>query len=284
MKCLLSKKSKNPKRVIHAPVKEPREEIPTLFKQCAIDITSSFEGTTWGTCSPNFDGQGVSVGKFQWNYGQQSLQSKILIPFINMFGTKELDSFFPEPISHSAQMNSKAAVAFSLRMQSRKLSVRSMKYIYSMKPEWSSAWEIFLNDKRTIEIQVDASSSMLSKSWSYIEEYNLPPDMLHFTFCFDVVVQNGGFKGVPYPHITASLNSKYQAFLNDKTLTDNRNYNIWKQTTDLSDRQKNLYVWISSRVTRNKWAKDVMSRKGTISHQKGIVHGKSLVIGERPHI
>lgn len=278
MICFFKSPNKDPKRVIHAPVKDVRPEIPIEFLDLAFEITGSFEGTNWGTISPNFDGQGISVGKFQWNYGQGSLMSKILIPFINKYGENALNSFFPEAISKSAYMTSKEAVIFSQRMQTRTFSFKSRKFIYSMKSNWTSSWNSFLTDQRIIEIQKNASSSLASKAWSYLEKYNLPKDKLHFCFCFDVVVQNGGFNGFEYPGWNDKSESEYKKFLDDPDLLELKNQKIWKSSQIIGDVNKALFIWISKRVTRNKWAKDVISRKGTIAHFHGFVHGQEYAL------
>lgn len=42
--------------------------------QKAINITTSFEGKGYETIAGNFDGQGLSLGMFQWNVGKGTLQ------------------------------------------------------------------------------------------------------------------------------------------------------------------------------------------------------------------
>lgn len=278
MFCFLKAPVKDPQRVIHAPVKEVRNEIPREFVEKAFEITGTFEGTNWGTVSPNFDGQGISCGKLQWNYGQGSLQSKILQVFVNKFGENVLNSFFPEPVSPSAFMSAKKAIAFSMMMQTKKFSLKSRKYIYSMKSNWTFAWKNFLEDPRTVEIQKDAAASLASKAWSYIEKYNLPKDKLHFCFCFDVVVQNGGFNGVAYPIQYDTLDNTYKKCLDDADLMMLENAKIWSKSSIIRSQNKLLFIWINRRVTKNKWAKDVISRKGTIAHYHGFVHGKEHLL------
>ena len=137
----------------------------------------------------------------------------------------------------------------------------------NMKNEWKTAWRAFLTTKEAIDIQKKAADSVASKSWYYCEKYKMK-NCKAFCWFFDVVTQNGSLKGIPAP-TSADL---YPVALKQD---GGKNYSIWERyEPELLG--KILFVWIYKRVARNRWAADVISRKGTLAHGTGIVHGKRL--------
>ena len=100
----------------------------------ALDITGAFEGSGFNQVTGNFDGQGISAGVLQWNYGQGSLQSKILKPILSKYGRGAFD-MFPNP----------SAVIDSAYMSASRGKSQAKRYMLTwggkVKPEWESAWK-----------------------------------------------------------------------------------------------------------------------------------------------
>ena len=176
-----------------------KQAYPPSYLVTALQITGSFEGSGYNQISGNFDGQGISAGILQWNYGQGSLQNKILRPLIDEYGTEVIDEKFPLPVCQTAYMTPKEAIAFA------------KKYM--------------LDDK-----------GRLRKNWADGWRSRSPEDR--------AICPIGQY-----------------------------NRKLWEASSP-NHEAKILFIWTCQRVSRNKWADDVISRKGTIAHGAGYVHGK----------
>jgi len=243
---------------------EPKVEIgspekgniyPESYLKEALRITGAFEGSGYGEVSGNFDGQGLSIGVLQWNYGQGSIQSKILRPLIGRYGALSIDNCFPSKVSHSAYMSRKEGIAFSKRMQTKTWSWKRRRFIIRMKPEWTNAWRHLLTSSMGREQQLIAADSVAMKAWNYAELYNMK-SLKSFCWFFDIVTQNGSLKGIHKPD--TDIDDTYKMYLN---ADGGINKKKWQGIA--SKEAKTLFIWTCLRVARNKWASDVISRKGT---------------------
>lgn len=288
--------------VIHGPLVDPLEYsygAPMDWVEAALEITGGFEGSTFRTITGDFDGMGVSVGVLQWNYGQGSLQTKILQPYINLKGTRLLDSFFPEPISKSATMTAKEAVAFA-----RKVMLDGKK----LKAGWGAAWQRFLSQELIKEIQMQAARSIAARAYQDAVSNNLRSKRA-FCWFFDVHVQNGSMKGINKPELTVSekmgviiknilgnvptvnevvmpfpVRDEYTKNVELDPAVEPKNKELWSSLSySLFDDEEGiiLFNWMLKRVTRNAWASDVISRKGTLAHKIGYVHGQLYDLREK---
>lgn len=271
--------------IIHGPVRVPAE-VPTDWLNLALNITMAFEGTSWGTVAGNFDGMGISVGILQWNYGQGSLQTKILQPYINRFGTQDLDACFGVKVSESAYLSPKEAVAWA-----KKNLLHEDGFFNGVR---KFEWTRFLRKESVVQIQKEAAHSIASKAFHDARENNL---LTARSFCwfFDVYVQNGSLNGITKPELSfqekiktmmsgftgrapqaftgplkADLSIYQQNLLND----GGENLPLWMQIKLPSDECQMLFNWICERAVKNRWRADVIARKGTIAHGIGRVHGK----------
>ena len=239
---------------------EPKPKKFTLYPEDylkeAMRITGAFEGSGYGNVAGNFDGQGISAGMLQWNYGQGTLQNKILHPFIKRHGELELDNHFPGMVSHTAYMPPKQAVRYaSVKMLDDK----------KLKRQWDAAWREFMFSSRVQELQLEAAEELANKAWAYCEQHDMK-SIKAFCWFFDIVVQNGSLKGAEKPLFLESYP--------EEILADAKGFNleVWRKI-ETDKETKTLFIWTCDRVTRNKWASDVIARKGTIAHGTGYVHG-----------
>lgn len=254
-------KNKPRDRVIHAPAKEVRS-VPSSWVQTALDITGSFEGAGFSGVSGNFDGQGISAGIMQWNIGQGSLQSKILRPLIRQIGI-DIDSFFSVPVSPLLSMTNKEGIAYA-----KKHMLNGKK----LKDEWRIHFARLLGSEYGVKVQINACESIANKADCYCKLYEM--DNIHaFCFFFDLVVQNGGLRGIK-PRSYASSKIDYLTYLSDPLITDDIKQS-W-QSAPKSEQSFILFDLLMRRVKRNKWANDVIMRKGAIIHRRGLVHGKNI--------
>lgn len=284
--------------IIHGPLIAPGN-YPMEWLKSAMVITGSFEGSTFNTVTGDFDGQGISAGVLQWNYGQGSLQTKILQPYIAKMGSQLMDSYFPSPVSITSTMTTKQAVAYA-----RKHMLDGKK----LRPTWQRAWGNFLSQSVVQEIQMSAASSVGSRAFNDAISNNLRSKRA-FCWFFDVYVQNGSLKGIKRPELSISqkigtwikmtlgdvpvfsealmpfpVQDEYTANIGMDAAVDPINRKLWQQNEhSLIDDEEGiiLFNWMMLRVVRNQWATDVISRKGTIAHKVGYVHGHRYDLIER---
>lgn len=266
---LFTKKDEEGKKPINLPVNDPKplphgvdtgDGVRFDWLEKALEITGSFEGSGYDQVSGNFDGQAISAGILQWNYGQGSLQSKILNPIIKKFGLDPFD-VFPMAVSNTAWMNPQEAKAYAKK--------HMLDYRGRVKPEWIIAWQKFLTSPEGLITQKDAAQEIGMKALKLCQHYRLFSQR-SFSFFFDVVTQNGSMKGLLEP------SQEYVIGNFDRLLREDAgiNYELWKDI-EVDLQQMTLWVMITQRVVRNRWASDVLSRKGTIIFGKGVVHGST---------
>lgn len=214
----------------------------------ALEITGSFEGAGWGGSARNFDGQGLSFGILQWNYGQGTLQ-KLLRRYQE---TQGLITGFPEDINLSAHMSPQEAIEFSMQMQTAK----------EVKPEWRKSWDEF--GMKTVGLQKEMAKPYEEKAKTMMG----PLDSIRsFCFFFDVAVQNGSMKGVTLSHPSdEELFPILEAAVN--------NQEIWKLPSDPEKRMLLKAAWDRAQKSNPPWQMDVFYRKGAIAMGSGYVHRK----------
>jgi hypothetical protein len=225
----------------------------------ALRITGGFEGSGYNEVAGNFDGQGLSVGVLQWNYGQETLQAEILLPFIEAYGIEALDYFFPAEISSSAYMKGNVAVSFARANMLTGIKVKS---------PWQLAWKTFLMDPWVLRIQKEAAKKFSRKAENYMALWGLH-SIRAFCWFFDVVVQNGSMKSVVPGHEPSCLDVGLAIEYCE------HNKEQWRGL-ELDREQKLLLVLSHKRalLSNYKWRQDVMDRKGTIAVGHGYVHGR----------
>lgn len=230
------------------------------------NITGVFEGSKlWENVTGNFDGQGLSAGVLQWNYGQGSLQSKILRPYIARHGSIDALKIFPSgySIDKSANMSTSQGISFAKNMQSGT----------KVTSTWLAAWRKFLSKPEVIQLQIEACRSVLSNAKSLAHAWNMSSRVSYIWF-FDVITQNGSLKGISKP--AYDINEAKRVI----NLVDSNCKAVWK-TVDLNSlppEQVILLIASQRRASKSisKYFNDVFSRKGTIALGKGFVHGSKF--------
>ncbi len=187
----LFRKPPPPPAVIVEPVKVPMPLMPKLDRlDIALSITGKFEGRGYSQVTGNFDGMGISCGILQWNLGMESLQAKILRPYISKHGSIDALHIFPSAIIDG--LSNLRAIAAVNRCK------EYMFYDGDIKPNWRAAWESFLLLPAVIELQKLACSGIATQADTMMQ--GLGFDSLRaFCWCFDIVTHNGSLKGVKRP-------------------------------------------------------------------------------------
>jgi len=205
--------------------------------EIALHISGSFEGKhKWENLTNNFDGQGVSLGLFQQNLGQGSLQP-LMLKAISLDSDILNRHFTPSQVQLINEMledwaNNKGAqfasqslkalrsiasgwdhTANRARSARNSISVNwALDYLYvSNKPgktftaEWKKALKSFAGDPVFVKVQEDAAMKYHDRALNFMDTYQTE-SLISYLFFFDVVVQNGSMKGIQYTSSLAALN------------------------------------------------------------------------------
>lgn len=207
-------------------------------RQKAIKITTTFEGTSYDTVTGNFDGQLMSVGLLQWNFGQGTLQ-----PLLLKMLTLHVD------ISKSILGNCYNELINALNHNLAKCySICTMQKNGHVKDTCKTRLKLLCNTKEFQAIQDEAVEPYMQRAVAMCRQFGLFTDRA-FCLFFDIAVQNGSV----------------------------RNVGIVRFESNFTDMQK-LHQIVGAVVAQsnNRWQDDVMARKSCILRSYGVVHGAHI--------
>lgn len=230
-----------------------------LYESYAFVKTCAFEGSGINQVTDNFDGQGISLGGLQWCIGQGSLQAKILKPY---FRNHKPDNQVEMVLEQIATMDISKGMSLC-----KKHFLTGTK----LRPEVRKELERFCI--KAEKYQMLAAEEIFNRAWSMCKTSGLM-SLKAFCFFFDVCVQNGSMNGIPKPKYDLK---RYQDFIKAE---GGINRQLWSQQVGIDQETVILTLWINDRAKKNKWRSDVISRKCTIAHGIGMVHGKLFTFPE----
>lgn len=216
----------------------------------ALELTGRFEGKGWNQATTDFDGQGISLGIFQWCVGQGSLQEKILKPYFKKHGpANNVESILYDI--------SKVGISQGLKITRSKLS-KGNKFLSSAIKEGLEAFCL-----KAKPFQVAASKDVLNRAEGYASQFNMPSQRA-FCWFVDICVQNGSLNGVAKPG-----SAGYSAFM-----ASVKNLFNWQEYAKNPTQEiMILSMWTKARTKNNKWRDVVYKRKLSIAHGIGYVNG-----------
>ncbi|MEG2289496.1 MAG: SH3 domain-containing protein [Clostridium sp.] len=211
----------------------------------AKNITKQFEVGISNQIAGNFDGQGLSLGYFQWCIGQGTLQ-----PLLNRM---------------DRQYNSEMRVVFGSNYDTvhnmiLDTSENQLKWAKSINNStnkivepWYSQFVSLSKDKNFISIEQDAEVYMVKQAMIICDKYKLKT-VRGFALALDIVVQNGSINSEATKTIDIAI----------------------AKTPNMTE--KNLLGVIANAVADSSPnnTEDIRSRKMAIVNGKGIVHGEML--------
>lgn len=255
----------------------------------AMNISGSFEGHTgWTNISNNFDGQGISLGLFNQNLGQGSLQPMMnrmrtdyLAKMKTQFTTAQLNSV-------TAMLNTWGGSATNMLAKASRFDTYesdysdlddptyieendsvlfekasnaknqdsvdwSVKTIYngsSFKSEWKTAFQKMAGSPEYVTIQVTAATAIHKKAMGYMKKLGFK-EMRAYLFFFDIVVQNGG--------VTTAVENKYLTWVKQNS-----------KATETTKLKKILELRLP--IVRKEFVNDVRARKTAVIDGVGTVH------------
>ncbi len=160
------------------------------LKNRILNNTGFFEGDNgYSQITGNFDGQGISFGIIQFNFGQGTLQSLLedyiddyKDEFYEIFGRTKGDKLKDVVKNYSKKDQIKWAD-----------SISTGKNNYSVKSEWKKAFEEMGESRNNIKIQKEYAKQYFVKALSYAEDFKIVTTQ-GLAFLFDQAVQEWSFE------------------------------------------------------------------------------------------
>ena len=245
-------------------VSKPSPKTPTvvsstdLATRCLALVgtieTSKLPPDCFASIIGNFDGQLVSFGALQWNFGQGTLQPLLKRMFANhptvmskIFGDRANTLSSVSKESASTQTSFNRLAAFSRSIQNSRFEILA---------PWSTMFKTLGLSNEFQDIEVVGASSYYNRATSLCNDYSLRSRRGR-ALMFDVCVQNGSISTSTkslilsdFAHISASLSP--------------------------NDIEAKKMLSIAHRVANNanpKYLADVLSRKLCIATGSGTIHG-----------
>lgn len=226
-----------------------------LIDRC-VALTGAFETSTpppqcFSGLTGNFDGQGLSFGAQQQNFGQGSLQP-MLKRMIAEHETVIVDIFgddFAQLQKVLAMSDRADQVAWAASIQTPKFNINQ---------PWKGYFIALGETPEYQAIEGDAAQVDYNQALGYCRKFGLKSERA-VMLMFDIVTQNGSINAT----VTAQINSDFAALPADQA--------------DGTDETPKLVIVANRRAEASKpqYVEDVRTRKLCIAEGKGVVHGTS---------
>jgi hypothetical protein len=232
------------------------------LKERVLALTGAFEtGELFPECfsalGNNFDGQGISFGVLQWNFGQNSLQP--LLQKMNCtYPTicKEAFGLLYTDFERMLKMNSKEQLAWSKSIQY--IHVKSGKKRWSIDTRWSKAFKALGLTDEMICIETEALGTVYKSALSLASDYGVSTER-GVALMFDILTQNGK---LDKNGAGSRIKDDFESISSDLSLED-------KQVEKMK-----IIAIRRVEVCSASFSKDVLDRKLTIAQGKGVVHSR----------
>jgi len=213
----------------------------------ARNISKQFEVGNSNQIAGNFDGQGLSLGYFQWCIGQGTLQ-----PMLNRMDKEynaEMKSIF------GTNYGSIHNMILGTQENQLKWANTINDSTNTIVEPWYSQFVSLCNNQHFINIESDTEAYKIEQAMIICDKYNLKT-VRGFALAFDIVIQNG------------SISSDATKII-DTAIEQNPNM-IEKDLLEV------IANAIADTSTNN--AEDIRSRKMSIVNGQGTVHGSVLYL------
>ncbi|WP_457624923.1 peptidoglycan-binding domain-containing protein [Persephonella sp.] len=233
---------------------------PLIFRCMAL--TGTFEtGKDFPECfaglSGDFDGQGMSFGVLQWNFGQGSLQPLLREMIQNHRDVMEniFNEYFPA-LEAVLNADKKQQLEFLRSIQ------HPVKHFFY--EPWKGMFKSLGRRSEFQEIQMKYAGNIFEQALKLVSRFDLWSERA-LALMFDIKVQNGGISEITEKQIKAEI-SKIPDNTPEKKL----------------EMQKMVIIAnIRAEASNPKWIEDVRSRKLCIARGEGQVHGMYINLAEQ---
>jgi hypothetical protein len=241
------------KALMRGKIHEPLISHTSLDYKC-LALTGSFEtGKDKPDCfagvSGDFDGQGMSFGVLQWNFGQDTLQTLL----------NDMISGYPERMRSIFQENYPVLVeALNSSKEELMTFARSMQhpvthYVYH---PWRGMFKALGRTQEFQDIQVRYATDLYGAAQGLCLEYELWSERA-VALMFDIKVQNGSIR----TWVKSQILSDFDGLPTDLT------------KAELEVERMKIVANRRSEASNPRWVEDVRARKLCIATGHGTVHG-----------
>jgi len=241
------------KALFEEEIPEPSIGARPLDYKC-LALTGSFEtGKGIPDCfaglSGDFDGQGMSFGVLQWNFGQGSLQP-LLQEMIEQHPGLTRDIFREkyEVLKEALNSDKQELMAF----------VRSIQHPVShfIHEPWRGMFKSLGRTEEYQNIQMKSANALYQQALQYCSTYGLWSERAA-ALMFDIKVQNGSISNLVKAQILSEFASSPQDLIEE----------------DAEVQKMNVVANRRAEAANPRWIEDVRSRKLCCANGKGFVHG-----------
>jgi len=214
-----------------------------------LALTGSFEtNAPWPECfaavAGDFDGQGLSLGALQWNFGQGTLQ--VLL--------REMDASHPQVMQEIFGDSCPR-----LRAVLQATREEQIAWAQSLEAHWRDRFRALGLREEFQSIQVQHSRRYYQSAVKLAGLYGLTSERA-VALMFDIKVQNGGISAA----VRSQIERDFATVPNDDEVARLR---------IVADRR--------AAAANPRWVEDVRSRKLTIANGEGAVHGRHYKLEEQ---
>lgn len=242
-------------------IREPMLAKVELDYKC-LALTGSFEtGKAIPECfaglSGDFDGQGISFGVLQWNFGQDSLQ-KLLNSMIKDYPKviKQIFGGYYDVLTEALKSDKEDLMSFALSIQ------HPVKH-YLYEP-WRGMFKSLARTQEYQNIQVRYAAGLYREALKLCTEYKLWSERA-VSLMFDIKVQNGSISRLVRAQIKSEIDSLPGSLSKD----------------ELEVEKLRIVANRRAEASYSRWIEDVRSRKLCIANGRGKVHGVNYDIEEQ---
>lgn len=243
---------------------EPNPLLAEPLQTRCLALTGSFEtGAGFPDCfaglSGDFDGQGLSLGVCQWNFGQKSLQP-LLASALAGFRPLLADIFHERLATLEAVLEAphEEQLAFAR-------SIQHPVQHYVLEP-WRGMFKALCRSREFQRVQSEAAGKLFEQAQRLCERFGLPADNQRgLALMFDIVIQNGSISKVvesrihtDFARIAPELPPAEQQLARMRSIANRR-----------------------ADAANPRWVEDVRARKLCIAEGRGKVHGIQYELAEQ---
>lgn len=233
--------------------------VPEIFRKPLVyrclALTGTFETNQplpgcFSGLSGDFDGQGISFGALQWNFGQKSLQPLLQEMLANH-----------RPVMETVFHSQLAVLTEALNSDHDELMnwTRSIQHQvnHTLHDPWRGMFKSLGRTDECQAVQTDQAEAMFQRAEKYCREYDLWSERA-VALMFDIRVQNGSIPSL----VRAQIQTDVQELSSD---LDDDGRELAKLRIIANRRAE---------AANPRWVEDVRTRKLCIANGEGRVHGR----------
>jgi len=245
---------------IGTPAPEPAIKSEPLNVRC-LALTGSFEtGLPPPDCfaglSGDFDGQGISLGVCQWNFGQGSLQP--LLSEMSRAHADIVDNIFhdyAEEFRHVISVSQQDQLAWTRSIQDAR---------HRIAEPWRGLLKTLARCEEFQAIQAASADRMFKAAAALCRTYQVTSERA-FALMFDITVQNGSINDV----VKSQIERDFAQLPGAESLAA------------LEVARLRIVANRRAAAGNSQWIEDIRTRKVTIANGEGVVHGRQYSLEDQ---